>query len=89
MNWIEITTVSLQECLHSTASLIHKKHFKEFHTVLKAHNGHVFGSFLLVRSLEQCDGIQQQIEKVYFPNTLVLIKQLLKEKNQMLWCSLV
>lgn len=75
---------SFCEFLKTTASEVRKNTSKEVHTVLIAHNGHVFDSPLLVRSLEQCDGIRQQIENVYFADSLVLIKQLLKEKNQTL-----
>ena len=90
-NGIELSTVSLQECLRSfaeflktTATEVQKATSKEVHTVLIGHNGNVFDCPLLVRSLEQCDDIQSHIKKVYFADSLALTKQLLKEKNQAL-----
>ena len=90
-NGIELSTVSLQECLRSfaeflktTATEVQKTTSKEVHTVLIGHNGNVFDGPLLVRSLEQCDDIQSHIKKVYFADSLALTKQLLKEKNQAL-----
>lgn len=55
-------------------------------TVLIGHNTHVFDGPVLLRSVEQCDDsdMRSYIEQVFFADSLPLIRQLLKEKNQAL-----
>ncbi len=92
-NGMELPTVSLKECLLSfteflktTTNEVRKSTPNKVLTVLIGHITHVFDSPVLLRSVEQCDDcdMRSYIEQLFFADSIQLIRQLLKEKNQAL-----